>query len=216
VEDAALAETENLLRSGNATNGQILEILDRWETAFGSGDFGGIKSLIIEALASSGIDVYGSDGNFEKVQKFIIDKGLREVNRSRWGEALRYHGMLDTYNSLTPEEKASLQAYDSGGVLHGLGGIKATTKDEVVLDPEMASKILSPVSNAQFHSFVNDLGLLFGASSSAANAGNVVYNNGQRSTDSHDSHYSVNGIPISPEIARSHTIEEIFGIFNLV
>ena len=216
VEDAALAETENLLRSGNATNGQILEILDRWETAFGSGDFGGIKSLIIEALASSGIDVYGSDGNFEKVQKFIIDKGLREVNRARWGEALRYHGMLDTYNSLTPEEKASLQAYDSGGVLHGLGGIKATTKDEVVLDPEMASKILSPVSNAQFHSFVNDLGLLFGASASAANAGNVVYNNGQRSTDSHDSHYSVNGIPISPEVARSHTIEEIFGIFNLV
>lgn len=216
VEDAALVETENLLRSGNATNGQILEILDRWETAFGSGDFGGIKSLIIEALASSGIDVYGSDGNFEKVQKFIIDKGLREVNRSRWGEALRYHGMLDTYNSLTPEEKASLQAYDSGGVLHGLGGIKATAKDEVVLDPEMASKILSPVSNAQFHSFVNDLGLLFGASASAANAGNVVYNNGQRSTDSHDSHYSVNGIPISPEVARSHTIEEIFGIFNLV
>lgn len=216
VEDAALAETENLLRSGNATNGQILEILDRWETAFGSGDFGGIKSLIIEALASSGIDVYGSDGNFEKVQKFIIDKGLREVNRARWGEALRYHGMLDTYNSLTPEEKASLQAYDSGGVLHGLGGIKATTKDEVVLDPEMASKILSPVSNAQFHSFVNDLGLLFGASASAANTGNVVYNNGQRSTDSHDSHYSVNGIPISPEVARSHTIEEIFGIFNLV
>ena len=215
VEDAALAETENLLRTGNATNGQILEILDRWETAFGSGDFNPIKGVVLDVLEESGVKI-GELTNFEIIQKFIAENGLREADRARWGQALRYHGMLDTYNSLTPEEKASLQAYDSGGVLHGLGGIKATTKDEVVLDPEMASKILSPVSNAQFHSFVNDLGLLFGASASAANAGNVVYNNGQRSTDSHDSHYSVNGIPISSEVARSHTIEEIFGIFNLV
>lgn len=215
VEDAALAETENLLRTGNATNEQIFEILDRWETAFGSGDFNPIKGVVLDVLEESGVKI-GELTNFEIIQKFIAENGLREVDRPRWGQAFRWHGILDTYNSLTPEEKASLQAYDSGGVLHGLGGIKATTKDEVVLDPEMASKILSPVSNAQFHSFVNDLGLLFGASASAANAGNVVYNNGQRSTDSHDSHYSVNGIPISPEVARSHTIEEIFGIFNLV
>lgn len=53
--------------------------------------------------------------------------------------------------------------YDSGGVLHGLGGIKATAKDEIVLPPEIASKILQPTSNAQFKAFCDGLGILFGS-----------------------------------------------------
>lgn len=53
--------------------------------------------------------------------------------------------------------------YDSGGVLHGLGGIKATAKDEIVLPPEITSKILQPTSNAQFKAFCDGLGILFGS-----------------------------------------------------
>lgn len=104
--------------------------------------------------------------------------------------------------------------YDSGGVLHGLGGIKATERPETVLDPDMTSKILDPTSNAQFSSFVNSLGLLFGVSKSLStpNAG-MTY--GTNSRDSHDQ-YTVNGVPISQEMASSHTLKEIFDTLPLV
>lgn len=38
-------------------------------------------------------------------------------------------------------------AFDRGGILRGLGGIKATLRDEMVLDPDMTQKILDPVNN---------------------------------------------------------------------
>lgn len=40
--------------------------------------------------------------------------------------------------------------YDSGGVLDGVGGIKATTKDETVFGPDLSSKLLSPQKSKEF------------------------------------------------------------------
>lgn len=40
--------------------------------------------------------------------------------------------------------KAQPYIYDSGGVLQGLGGIKATTRDEAVLNPDHTEKFLKP------------------------------------------------------------------------
>lgn len=51
--------------------------------------------------------------------------------------------------------------YDSGGVLKGLGGIKATEKDEVVLSPSLTEKILKPESNIMFDRFANNLETIF-------------------------------------------------------
>ena len=40
--------------------------------------------------------------------------------------------------------------YDSGGVLRGEGGIKATARDEVVFGPELSEKLLRPETPQRF------------------------------------------------------------------
>lgn len=100
--------------------------------------------------------------------------------------------------------------YDSGGVLRGLGGIKATSQDEIILPPNIAKKILQPTSNAEFAQFAKSLGLLFGSSKQVADmkSGMVVNNGGSTSTDNRS--YVANGIPFSREIAETHTLAELF------
>ena len=51
-----------------------------------------------------------------------------------------YTGLSD-WNYGNPDYS---QKYDAGGVLHGLGGIKATTRDEAVLNPDHTEKFLKP------------------------------------------------------------------------
>lgn len=51
--------------------------------------------------------------------------------------------------------------YDSGGVLKGMGGIKATNDDEVILNPALSSSVLSPTNNSNLSEFVSNLPKLF-------------------------------------------------------
>ena len=47
VEDAAWNEVIDSIDSGNATNEKILEIIAKWATAYGSGDFSGLRDEIL-------------------------------------------------------------------------------------------------------------------------------------------------------------------------
>lgn len=100
--------------------------------------------------------------------------------------------------------------YDSGGVLRGLGGIKATSQDEIVLPPHITKQILQPSSNAEFAAFAKSLGLLFGSSKQVADmrSGMVVNGGGNSSTDNRS--YIANGVPFSKEVAETHTLAELF------
>lgn len=100
--------------------------------------------------------------------------------------------------------------YDSGGVLRGLGGIKATSQDEIVLPPHIAKQILQPSTNAEFAQFAKSLGLLFGSSKQVADIrkGMVVNNGGNASNDNRS--YVANGVPFSKEMAETHTLAELF------
>lgn len=94
-----------------------------------------------------------------------------------------------------------IQKYDSGGILKGMGGIKATERDEMILPPDITERMtrLSGTGNVQ---------LLFGAMRS------VLFGSGRQmgggvagvnSTDRHDittNNYTVNGVPISPQMAK--------------
>lgn len=100
--------------------------------------------------------------------------------------------------------------YDSGGVLRGLGGIKATNENEIVLPPDITKKILTPSSNEQFSQFVKDLGLLFGSSRRVMDmkSGMVLNNGGNTSSDNRS--YVANGVPFSKDVAETHTLAELF------
>lgn len=100
------------------------------------------------------------------------------------------------------------QVYDRGGVLHGKGGIKATNKPEIILDPELTAKILRPGSEAQFRAFADAMHLMFERGGRTRAEMPVIRN--PSVTDSHNTSYVVNGIPISSGSAERYTIAELF------
>lgn len=94
-----------------------------------------------------------------------------------------------------------IQKYDSGGILKGMGGIKATERDEMILPPDITERMTRL-------SGTGDVQLLFGAmrsvlfGSGRPMGGGVA---GVNSTDRHDittNNYTVNGVPISPQMAK--------------
>lgn len=100
------------------------------------------------------------------------------------------------------------RVYDKGGVLRGRGGIKATDKPEIILDPELTAKILRPGSEAQFRAFADAMHLMFERGDRTRADRPVV--RPVSSVDSHNSSYTVNGIPIPASAAESQTIVELF------
>ena len=100
-----------------------------------------------------------------------------------------------------------IQKYDSGGILKGLGGIKATMDDEMVLPPDITARMTRL-------SRTGDVQQLFRSMRSVLFGGGIPYGQsvaGTSSTDRHDvttNNYTVNGVPISPRMAKM-PVEEI-------
>lgn len=97
--------------------------------------------------------------------------------------------------------------YDSGGVLHGLGGIKATADDEMVLPPDITAKMLQPSADARFRARVNELGGLYGETpvsrSVAGNSDNRSYSDHSGPT------YNVKGITLTEQQAEHLTVAQM-------
>ena len=108
--------------------------------------------------------------------------------------------------------------YDSGGVLHGLGGIKATERDEMVLPPDITEKILNPQNTVAFRDFCNNLGILYGAlEHTMPTRGNVITQNHTANDNRNMSRNTyINGVPISTEKADRYTISELLREMPLV
>lgn len=88
--------------------------------------------------------------------------------------------------------------YDSGGILEGMGGIKATTKDETVFGPELSSKLLSPQKSKEFLNSATALTKILDNSSALSSILNrfagLVSGNNSVANDSHDVYF--NGNPL--------------------
>lgn len=98
-----------------------------------------------------------------------------------------------------------MRVYDDGGVLNGIGGIKATRKPEIILDPSLTEKILRPQSEAAFRAFTDAMNVMVERGGRTASSG--WSRNGF--SDSHNVSNVINGIPISPAMAETHTIAEL-------
>lgn len=97
--------------------------------------------------------------------------------------------------------------YDSGGVLHGLGGIKATVDDEMVLPPDVTAKMLKPSADARFRARVNELGGLYGETPvSRSVAGN---SDNRRYSDHSGPTYNVKGITLTEQQAEHLTVAQM-------
>lgn len=96
--------------------------------------------------------------------------------------------------------------YDSGGVLHGLGGIKATVDDEMVLPPDVTRKLLTPSADSRAVEAIAGMRMALNDRTAYGKSLAGVTNN---STDSHDVAYYVNGVSIGADAANSMTIAQV-------
>lgn len=97
--------------------------------------------------------------------------------------------------------------YDSGGVLHGLGGIKATVDDEMVLPPDVTAKMLKPSADARFRARVNELGGLYGETPVSHG---VAGSSDNRSYSDHSGPtYNVKGITLTEQQAEHLTVAQM-------
>ena len=137
--------------------------------------------------------------NASSAGEFSYWAGERDKKAAAQGIDYTSSGYRD--NSTLFNEWKKTHTFDSGGILQGIGGIKATAQNEAVLSPEMTERILSPVSNARFTSFANALGLIFG--SAEAFASQMTAGNRYSSiTDSHAVNYYINGVKIGQDMAQ--------------
>ena len=103
-------------------------------------------------------------------------------------------------------------------MLHGLGGIKATERDEMVLRPDITEKILNPQNTVAFRDFCNNLGILYGAlEHTMPIRGNVITQNHTANDNRNMSRNTyINGVPISSEKSDRYTISELLREMPLV
>lgn len=101
------------------------------------------------------------------------------------------------------------RAYDTGGVLKGLGGIKATRNDEMVLGPELTDKLLNPVEDSRFNQACAKLEYLFGGTNGATSIlGSSTTN--KTSNDHYGDVYNLpGGITITGKQAETMTLAQL-------
>lgn len=117
----------------------------------------------------------------------VLDDGVVKLQ----ARASSYGDKSDKgYKALFDAVFSKEKSFDKGGIANGLGFLpKATARAETVNNPEITSKILSPVSNMQFDKFTRDLGIIFETSrqyaqspvinKSVGNTDNSINNSGQ-------------------------------------
>lgn len=123
-------------------------------------------------------------------------------------ETERQNKINALYGGKDPAKK-----YDSGGVLKGLGGIKATSRDEIVIPPLLAEKMLEPSADSTFQKRMGELGWLYGAAErGSAMPGKTVMS--RTSYDHYGDSYSVNGVQIGAEAANRLTVAQVMQALN--
>lgn len=97
--------------------------------------------------------------------------------------------------------------FDLGGILRGMGGIKATRRDEIVIPPSIAEKMLSPVADQAFAQRMSELNFIYGngrapdAIMRSGGAGSVVNNSGTT--------YNFGGVTLTEQQAKTTSVYEL-------
>lgn len=140
-------------------------------------------------------------------------KGLNFVNNAKSGETMTGgDGSTWTKNkdgsTTIKKNGTTYTVYDEGGVLSGLGGIKATMEDEIVIPPDIAKFMLNPSANQQFKRRMAELGYLYGTGSLAST--NLVGSMQKlASNDHYGDVYNYGNISLTENQARSMTVYEL-------
>ena len=171
----------------------------------GSGS-GGSSSKDGSSSSSSGKG-YDSNVDYSLAIKNAEKSGASQATIDKLKEE-RQNKINDKYSGKDPYKK-----YDSGGILRGLGGIKATSQDEIVIPPLLAEKMLEPSADSTFQKRMSELGWLYGAVERGGTMpGKTVMS--RTSYDHYGDSYSVNGVQIGAEAANRLTVAQVMQALN--
>ena len=157
--------------------------------------------------SSSGGKGYDSNVDYSLAIKNAEKSGASQATIDKLKEE-RQNKINDKYSGKDPYKK-----YDSGGILRGLGGIKATNQDEIVIPPLLAEKMLEPSADSTFQKRMSELGWLYGAvERDGTMPGKTVMS--RTSYDHYGDSYNVNGVQIGAEAANRLTVAQVMQALN--
>lgn len=141
-----------------------------------------VGDWVVTAAGTYQITAVNPDGSY---QSALIDRSMTTGN---------YTGRYDVY--------------DRGGWLNGTGGIKATSRPETVLPPELTEKLLSPAADATFQKRMSELGFLYGTTDrTPATAGSTVTNSNV--TNNYGARYHYGNVVLTEEQARGMSLYQL-------
>ena len=156
---------------------------------------------------SSGGKGYDKNVDYSLAIKNAEKSGASQATIDKLKEE-RQNKINDKYGGKDPHKK-----YDSGGILRGLGGIKATSQDEIVIPPLLAEKMLEPSADSTFQKRMSELGWLYGAVERGGTMpGKTVMS--RTSYDHYGDNYNVNGVQIGAEAANRLTVAQVMQALN--
>jgi TP901 family phage tail tape measure protein len=149
--------------------------------------------------------------------------GLNFLNNALAGEKLdggdgsHWVKNADGTTSITDKYGIAYKVYDQGGILHGMGGIKATMQDEGITPPDVTAMlkkhVLTPVEDRNFSQNMDSIRWMMSSNGIGANAiHNASYDNHSIGTQNNGTVYKFNGITINEPQASGMTLKQFADI----
>lgn len=162
------------------------------------------------------------DGKGENY-KISSANGLNFLNNALAGEELNggdgshWVKNADGTTSITDKYGIAYKVYDQGGILRGMGGIKATTQDEGITPPDVTAmlkkRVLTPVEDRNFSQNMDSIRWMMSSNGIGANAiHNASYDNHSIGTQNNGTVYKFNGITINEPQASGMTLKQFADI----
>lgn len=135
--------------------------------------------------------------------------------RMTGGDGTSWYKNANGTTSITKKDGSRYTVYDRGGILEGIGGIKATEEPEMVLPPDITKAIqnmlLAPQSDARFESGMDRMRAALGLRENNPDAlSGARYDNHSVGTQQNGCNfYDLGGVVISEAQARGMTVAEL-------
>lgn len=162
--------------------------------------------------------VYGEpdDGQGERY-KISSASGLDFLNNKPAGSSMTggdksyWVKNADGTTSITDRYGRHYTVYDQGGILHGMGGIKATMQDEGVTPPDVTEllkkRLLSPVRDANFDRNMDALRSCLSTKHEAEPVSTASYDNHSIGTQHNGNTYQFGSVTISEQQANNMSVK---------
>ncbi len=182
-----------------------------------SGSFGGSSGGV---KYSGTVYAIADDGSGRRYT-ISSPRGLDFLNyeapgaRMTGGDGTSWYKNANGTTSITKKDGSRYTVYDRGGILEGIGGIKATEEPEMVLPPDITKAIqnmlLVPQADARFESGMDRMRAALGLRENHPDAlSGARYDNHSVGTQQNGCNfYDLGGIVISEAQARGMTVAEL-------